>query len=159
MPEPVGTIRTTSATTLAVAGALGFVAGAAVRPLVDRAGGIPPTVPWSAVVTLLFLAAVLGALAWGTYRTLHVRQEPVEPSRGVALLVLAKASAVAGALVAGAYLGFGLSFVDSWEVALPRQRVVRSAVAMLSAVAVVVAALLLERACRVPIDPEDEVAI
>jgi hypothetical protein len=30
---------------------------------------------------------------------------------------------------------------------------------MLSAVAVVVAALLLERACRVPIDPEDEVAI
>jgi len=77
----------------------------------------------------------------------------------VALLVLAKASAVAGALVAGAYLGFGLSFVDSWEVALPRQRVVRSAVAMLSAVAVVVAALLLERACRVPIDPEDEVAI
>ena len=159
MPEPVGTIRTTSATTLAVAGALGFVAGAAVRPLVDRAGGIPPTVPWSAVVTLLFLAAVLGALAWGTYRTLHVRQEPVEPSRGVALLVLAKASAVAGALVAGAYLGFGLSFVESWEVALPRQRVVRSAVAMLSAVAVVVAALLLERACRVPIDPEDEVAI
>jgi len=159
VPEPVGTIRTTSATTLAVAGALGFVAGAAVRPLVDRAGGIPPTVPWSAVVTLLFLAAVLGALAWGTYRTLHVRQEPVEPSRGVALLVLAKASAVAGALVAGAYLGFGLSFVESWEVALPRQRVVRSAVAMLSAVAVVVAALLLERACRVPIDPEDEVAI
>jgi hypothetical protein len=158
VPEPVGTIRTTSATTLAVAGALGFVAGAAVRPLVDRAGGIPPTVPWSAVVTLLFLAAVLGALAWGTYRTLHVRQEPVEPSRGVALLVLAKASAVAGALVAGAYLGFGLSFVDSWEVALPRQRVVRSAVAMLSAVAVVVAALLLERACRVPIDPEDELA-
>ena len=158
MPEPVGTIRTTSATTLAVAGALGFVAGAAVRPLVDRAGGIPPTVPWSAVVTLLFLAAVLGALAWGTYRTLHVQQEPVEPSRGVALLVLAKASAVAGALVAGAYLGFGLSFVDSWEVALPRQRVVRSAVAMLSAVAVVVAALLLERACRVPIDPEDELA-
>ncbi|HZG98991.1 MAG TPA: DUF3180 domain-containing protein [Nocardioidaceae bacterium] len=158
MPEPVGTIRTTSATTLAVAGALGFVAGAAVRPLVDRAGGIPPTVPWSAVVTLLFLAAVLGALAWGTYRTLHVRQEPVEPSRGVALLVLAKASAVAGALVAGAYLGFGLSFVESWEVALPRQRVVRSAVAMLSAVAVVVAALLLERACRVPIDPEDELA-
>jgi hypothetical protein len=158
MLEPVGRVRTTSATTLGLAVAFGFVSGAAVRPLVERAGGIPPTVPWSAVVTLLFLAAVLGALAFGTYRTLHVRHELIEPSRGVALLVLAKASAVAGALVAGAYLGFGLSFLESWEVALPRQRVVRSAFAMLAAVAMVVAALLLERACRVPTDSDEELA-
>jgi hypothetical protein len=156
VPEPTGRVSTTPATTLAAAAVVGFVCGAAVRPLVERAGGIVPIVPWSAVVTLGFLAAVLGGLALGTHRTLHVRHERIEPSRAVALLVLAKASAIAGALVAGAYLGFGLSFLSSFEVALPRQRVVRSGFATLAAAAVVVTALLLERACRVPTDPDDE---
>lgn len=156
MPEPTGRVSTTPATTLAAAAVIGFVCGAAVRPVVERAGGIAPTVPWSAVVTLGFLAAVLGGLALGTHRALHVRHERIEPSRAVALLVLAKASAIAGALVAGAYLGFGLSFLGSWEVALPRQRVIRSGLATLTAVVVVVTALLLERACRVPTDPDEE---
>lgn len=151
-----GRVHTTSATALAGAGVLGLVLGSSVRPLVERAGGIAPAVPWLSVLTLLFLAALLGALASDTHRTLHVRHERMDPSRAVALLVLGKACALAGAVVAGGYLGYGLSFVSAWEVALPRERVVRSGLMVLAAVAVVVTALLLERACRVPTDPDDD---
>jgi hypothetical protein len=154
--DPPGRVGTTSPTALAAAGALGLVLGSAVRPLVERAGGIAPTVPWLSVLTLLFLAAVLGGLALDTHRTLQVHHDRMQPQRAVALLVLGKACAISGAVVAGGYLGFGLSFVGSVEAALPRERVVRSAFAVVMAVAVVATALLLERACRVPTDPDDE---
>lgn len=156
MAEPPGSVRSTSAGTLAAAGALGLVLGSAVRPAVERAGGIVPSVPWLSVLALAFLATMLGALALGTHRTLHERHERIDPRRAVALLVLGKACALAGAAVAGGYLGFGLSFVASMEAALPRERVLRSGLAVLMAIAVVVTALLLERACRVSADPDDE---
>lgn len=153
---PPGRVHTTSAATLAGAGVLGLLIGSSVRPLVERAGGIAPAVPWLSVVTLLFLAALLGALAFDTHRTLHVRHQRMDPPRAVALLVLGKACAVGGTVVAGGYVGYGLSFVSSWEAALPRERVVRSSVVALAAVAVAVTALLLERACRIPSDPDDD---
>lgn len=154
--DPPGRVHTTSATALAGAGVLGLLLGSSVRPLVERAGGIAPAVPWLSVITLLFLAALLGALAFDTHRTLHVRHERMDPARAVALLVLGKACALAGAIVAGGYLGYGLSFLSSWEAALPRERVVRSGLVVLAAAAVAVTALLLERACRVPTDPDDD---
>jgi hypothetical protein len=64
-------------------------------------------------------------------------------------LVLAKACALAGALVAGGYFGFALSWLGLTEAELARQRVVRALVGGGSALALVVGSLLLERACRV----------
>ena len=66
------------------------------------------------------------------------------------LLVLGKASALAGAVVAAGYLVFGLYFVGNLSADLPRQRVIGSGVSALAGVALMVAGLALERACRVP---------
>ncbi len=149
-------MRPTPVAVLVVAVALGLLLGSLVRPLVERAGGVAPVVPWVSVVTLLFLAAALGLLAWDTHRTVQVRRDRVEPANAVTRLLLAKACAVAGALTAGGYLGYAVSFLADLDAVLPRERVVRSGVAVLSAGALVVAALLLERACRVPGDPDDD---
>lgn len=69
---------------------------------------------------------------------------------GIKLLSLAKASAFVGAIVAGGYFGYAIAFADAFETTMGEQRVIRSLVSGLSSLAVMAAALLLERACHVP---------
>jgi hypothetical protein len=78
----------------------------------------------------------------------------MDPRRAVNLLLLAKAAALAGAVFAGGYLGFALHFVDSMDVDLPRERVIRAVSAAVASGALVISGLLLERACRVPRDED-----
>jgi xanthosine utilization system XapX-like protein len=154
--EQEGRLRTTAATTLAIVGLIGLAVGGVIRPLIERGNGVAPTVPWAASMTLAFLAAVLGGLAWTTYRTIHQHRRRIEPQRAVNLLVFGKASALAGAAVAGGYLGYALSWIDSADdAALPRERLVHSLVACAAAAAVMAGGLLLERACRVPGDGDE----
>ncbi|MFY0406876.1 DUF3180 domain-containing protein [Solicola sp. PLA-1-18] len=151
-------MRRTSPVALALLVAVGLVAGRAIRIVVENLGWIVPSVPWTAPVALFFVAAILGTLAWSTYQALHRDRRRMQSDRAVRLLALAKSCAVVGALVLGGYLGFALSYVDSMDAALPRERVVRSLVAAVGAALVLVASLLLERACEVPKDPDDEKA-
>ena len=111
---------------------------------------IPPEVPWTAPIGLILAAALVGALAYLTHQRIQVRRERIEPSRAVAFLVLGKASALAGALVAGGYFGFALMFLGRLDADAPRERVIRSAVAIVAGIALCIAGLLLERACKVP---------
>lgn len=115
-----------------------------------------PTVGWTTPGALFFLAAVLAALAWSTYQALHKQRRRMRSDRAVRLLALAKASALVGMLVLGGYLGFALSYVGDLEVALPRERVVRSGLACVAAGLAVAAALFLERACEVPHDDDGD---
>ncbi len=126
---------------------MGLVLGWLLRPVSVRAGAVAPTVGWLPVVVLVFVAAVVGTLAWSTHR-LARRHQRLEPHRAVNRLVLAKACALAGSLIAGAYLGYALSWVGLTAV-LAGQRVVHSLLAGAAAVLLVVGSLLLERACRV----------
>jgi hypothetical protein len=80
----------------------------------------------------------------------------MEPQRAVAFLVLGKASALAGALVAGGYLVYALLFVSRFAAEAPRDRVIKSLIAVVAGVGMSVAGLLLERACRVPGEPKDD---
>ena len=110
----------------------------------------PPEVPWTAPIGLVVIAALVGGLAYNTHQRIQVRRERMEPSRAVGLLVLGKASALAGALVAGGYFAYALMFLARLDAAAPRDRVLRSAVAVLAGLALCGVGLLLERACRVP---------
>lgn len=148
-------LRRVSAATLAIVAAIGLIAGRAIRPALEHLDAVAPTVPWTASVALFFLAAVLGWLAYATYQALHKRRERIPSDRAVRQLVLAKASAVVGALTAGGYAGFALSFADALDTDLGRERVVHSVVTALAGIVVVVAALLLERACEVPKDDDE----
>jgi hypothetical protein len=84
-----------------------------------------------------------------TYRDLRRRGHVLEPHMAVNRLVLAKACALAGAMVAGGYFGYALSWWRVSEAALAQQRIVQSLVAGAAGVLIVVGSLLLERACRV----------
>ena len=148
-PEPEGRVGTTRPGTLVVIALLGLVAGWALRPVSIAVQGTAPRVAWIQVLALVLVAAILGAVAWSTYRTLQTRQQHIAPHQAVNRLVLAKACAIAGAAVAGGYLGYALSWLGVDEAELAGERLVRSGLAGLAGVAIVAASLVLERACRV----------
>ena len=158
MSSPAGgTVAPTPVRALVVAAVFGGLAGWLVVVTTNALDLIPPRIPWSAPIGLLVFAALVGVLAYTTHQRIQVRRERMEPQRAVAFLVLGKASALAGALVAGGYLGFGLMFVTGLEATSPRERVLRAAVAVVAGVALSVGGLLLERACKVPgLDDEDD---
>lgn len=141
---------------LVVAALFGGLAGWLLAVTTEAFNVIPPSIPWSAPIGLFVVAALVGALAWSTHQQIQVRRERMEPQRAVALLVLGKASALGGALVAGGYLGYALSFVSSFQAEGPRERVIHSLVAIVGGLALAAVGLLLERACRVPYDEDEE---
>jgi hypothetical protein len=154
-PPPPGTITTTPPVALATAALTGAGCGWLIVVIANSFGLIPPRIPWTAPIALFVVAGLVGVLAYTTHQRIQVRRERVEPDRAVAFLVLGKASALAGALVAGGYLAYGLMFVTRFAADAPRDRVIKSAVAVVAGIAMCVAGLLLEHACKVPKDDED----
>jgi small-conductance mechanosensitive channel len=150
-----GSVALTPWRALVVAALFGGLAGWLVVVIADALDALPPRVPWSAPIGLAIFAALVAALAHSTHQRLQVRRERMEPQRAVAFLVLGKASALAGAAVAGGYLGFALMFLTRIEADAPRDRVIRSAVTVVAAVVLAAAGLRLERACKVPDDEDD----
>lgn len=154
-PEPpaTGHVRTTSPGTVTGFALVGLVLGWLLRPVATRVNGTAPTVGWVPVLALLFVAVVVAAVAWATHRSVQRRHERLQPHHAVNRLVLAKACALAGSLVAGGYLGYALSWWGLTDAELARQRMQHALVGGGSGALLVVAALLLERACRVS-DPD-----
>ncbi len=148
-PGPAGRVGPTRPGLLLGLGLTGLVTGWAVRPLSIRFGGAAPAIGWLPVLALALVAAIMTAVAWSTYRSLQKRRERIEPHRAVNRLVLAKACAMTGALVAGGYFGYALSWAGLTETRLGEERLVRSLLAGVASVAIIAASLVLERACRV----------
>ena len=142
-------MRPTTAGAVVGTALLGLVLGWLLRPVSVWGNRPAPTVGWLPALTLTFVALLIGSVAWSTHRLLHRRRLLLEPHRAVNRLVMAKTCALVGALFAGGYLGYALSWVGLTDAALARQRVVHSVLAGVAAVLLVVGSLLLERACRV----------
>jgi hypothetical protein len=146
--EPAGYLAPTPPGVVTAWGVAGLVGGWLVHPLSEAMTGTALVVSWVQPGALLLLAAAVGVTAWQTWRTVHVRLLPLEPHRAVNRLVLGRASALVGALVAGGYTGYAVSWIGS-EAELADQRMLRSALAAGCGLLIVVGGLLLERACRV----------
>lgn len=139
-----------------MAALFGALAGWLIVVTANALGLLPPQVPWTAPIGLILITVLVAVLGYATHQRIQVRRERVEPQRAVAFLVLGKASALAGAVVAGGYLGFALMFVARFEAEAPRDRVIRSAIAVVAGIALSIAGLRLERACKVPgLDDDD----
>ena len=151
-----GSVNLTPFRALVVAAVFGGLSGWLVVVIANAFDLIPPEVLWTAHIGLILVAALVGALEYATHQRIQVRRERIEPQRAVALLVLGKASALAGALVAGGYFAFALMFLTRLDAAAPRDRVIRSAVAIVAGVALCIMGLLLERACKVPTEPDED---
>jgi hypothetical protein len=146
-PEPRGTLRPISARALTLCAVAGLVIGWSIHPLGNRVSGHPPLVSWTQALALVLVAAIMGFLAWHTWRTVQVRGERLDPHQAVNRLVLARACALGGALVAAGYVGYAVSWLGDAS-ALADQWILRSVVAAAGAGGVMLASLALERACR-----------
>ncbi|MCL3820289.1 DUF3180 domain-containing protein [Aeromicrobium wangtongii] len=136
--------------------AVGVVAGRLTPEVFVRLDGNPPRLSWVAPLMLLAGAVVVGRFAWGTWQSLHRRHERMTADHGIKMLSLAKACAVVGALVAGFYGGYALAFAGDLDSVLGKERFVRALSAAIASLLLLIAALLLERACRLPEDDDDE---
>ncbi len=148
-PEgPPGRLRPTSPGALTAWGVAGLVGGWLLHAYADRRLDAAPIVTWAQPLALFLVAAILAFTARATWRAVQVRHQRLASHQAVNRLVLARACAYVGALVAGGYLGYALSWVGV-SAELAEQRVVRSLVAALAGACIVATSLWLERACRV----------
>jgi hypothetical protein len=150
---PEGRLRPTSAATVTTWGVVGLVGGWLLHVVSDWVLSSPPIVTWAQPLAIGLVAAILGVTAYLTWREVQVRHERLEPHRMVNRLVLARACALVGALVAGGYAGYAVSWLGV-DAELAAQRAWRSAAAAAGGVAMVITSLLLERACRVRSDQD-----
>ncbi|HVB46038.1 MAG TPA: DUF3180 domain-containing protein [Streptosporangiaceae bacterium] len=134
----------------AVSAALAWVAA-----LVSFAN-LPP-LPWTAVPALALLA--VGEVVTGRNLRARLRRKPgtkpVAPLAVPRVVALAKASSVAAAAFGGLAAGFAIYVLPTLDKPVPRHDALAAASTALAAIALVAAALYLERSCRTPEPPDD----
>lgn len=151
---PPGRLRPLSPGPIAISFVIGLVGGWLLRPVAQHLTGAAPVITWAQPLVLGLLAAIVGGTALLTYRAVQVHGQRLEPSQAVNRLVLGRACALVGALLAGGYFGYALSWLGAID-ALAAQRGWRSVLAGVMGLLVLVGGLLLERACRVRDDGDD----
>jgi hypothetical protein len=146
-------MRPTSASALVVAG---LVMAALSWLAISRFYGDFPTIPWLPGITLLALAGLEFVAALNTKARIDRRPgtERVDPLLVARYLVLAKASALAAALFTGLFAGLTVWLVtEQGRLAQAEDDLVPAVTGLVGGIALVVAALVLERACQVPPPP------
>ena len=116
-----------------------------------------PALPWLPTVTVAALAVIEAVLAQNTRARIQRRPgfPRVQPLAVARYAVLAKASSLAGAIFAGFCAGlFAWLALEPTKAA--RDDVPAAIGGIVASLALVGAALWLERACRVPDRPEDD---
>jgi len=150
-----GALRPTSPSSLLGWSLAGLVLGWVLHAVADRVGFVPPLVSWVQPFALVLLAAILGYTAYATNRAVHLRRQVLSAQQAMNRFILARSCALVSALVAGGYLVYGLSWVGD-PAELADDRLLRCGVACVAGLLAMVAALLLERACRVPTDRDGD---
>lgn len=139
---------------LFVAGVIGLLIGWVIAA-VTGSDGVAARVAWSGPVALLAAAAILGCVAYVLHQRLQVHRIRIDDRQAVTWLALGKAAAIMGAVMAGGYAGFAVRFLPDIAIEAPRERVIRSVIAIAGAIALMIAALRIERSCQA-YDPDDE---
>jgi hypothetical protein len=117
-----------------------------------------PPLPWTAVPALGLLAVG----EWLTGRNLRERLsgrpgvKPLQPLAVPRLAAFAKASSTAATIFGGLATGLGVYAIGSLDKPAFRHDAIAAGTTLLAAIALVAAALFLERSCRAPEPPEDD---
>ena len=115
-----------------------------------------PPLNWTGVPALL-IAAVIEAWAGRDLKARIAGREGWKPAPALfvaRLVVLAKASAYAAAVLAGVSFGFVIYLIRLLQAATPRTDMITAGVTFGSSLVLLAAALYLENCCRVPKDPD-----
>jgi hypothetical protein len=117
-----------------------------------------PTVPWTAIPTMLLLA--IGELYSGWMTKARIGRKPgtkpLEPLAVARLVGLAKASAYGGAVFAGIFAGFTFYTAELLAQDVPHRAFFITGGSLLVCVLLVCAAVYLEYCCKVPKDPNEK---
>ncbi|MEW2396282.1 DUF3180 domain-containing protein [Streptomyces sp. NPDC046862] len=125
-----------------------------------NAVGTLPRVPLAAPIVLALIAVVLLATALSLRARLKAQRERRPGARGVDPLVAARAvvfghaSALVAALVSGMYGGTGVFLLESLEIPSRRDQAIYAGFSVVAGIAVIAAAIFLERVCRLPEDDD-----
>ena len=127
--------------------------------------GTLPGVPVAAPIVLALIATALFATALSLRSRLRAQRERrpgakgVDPLAAARAVVFGQASALVAALVAGMYGGAGAFLVMYKLDEDPRrQQAINAGLSVLAAIAVIAAALFLERVCKLPEDKDTPTA-
>ncbi|MCK8437841.1 DUF3180 domain-containing protein [Streptomyces sp. D2-8] len=124
--------------------------------------GTLPSVPLAAPIVLAVIAVVLLATALSIRARLKAQRERLPEAKGVDPLMAARAvvfghaSALVAALVAGMYGGTGVFLLESLDVPARRDQAIYAGFSVLAGIAVIAAAIFLERVCKLPEDDEND---
>jgi len=136
-----------------------LLAGALAWLGISRFYGDIPDLTVVSGLTLAGLAVVEAVAARNTWVRIHrhPRSGPLNPLLVARFVLLAKASSLGGALFAGAYAGVAIwAAAERDRLRVADANLSPALVGLVGALALVVAALVLERACRVPPRPPEE---
>jgi len=120
--------------------------------------GVLPPLPLFAGVTLLLLAIIETILGYSLKARIEQRPgtAPVQPLVAARAVALAKASAVAGALMAGVWAGLlGYLLPRYGQLAAAADDTPGAVLGLVCALALVAAGLWLQHCCRAPTDSDD----
>ncbi|MFE4860668.1 DUF3180 domain-containing protein [Streptomyces sp. NPDC056670] len=123
-----------------------------------------PSVPLAAPIVLGVIAVVLLATGLSIRARLRAQRERrpgakgVEPLMAARAVVFGQASALVAALVCGMYGGTGVYLLSYLDVPARRDQAIYAGFSVLAGIAVVAAALFLERVCKLPDDEDDNTA-
>ena len=140
--------------TLVVAG---LAAAAAGWLIVSAAYNSIPPLPWSPAIVLAGLAILEGYAALNTKARIERKpgREAVNPLAVARYVVLAKASSLVGSIFSG-FFAATVGWLLLERTAAKTADLPATIAGLVASVGLVLAALWLERSCRVPKRPEDE---
>ncbi|MFF4588083.1 DUF3180 domain-containing protein [Streptomyces sp. NPDC001388] len=122
--------------------------------------GTLPSVPLAAPIVLALIAVVLMATALSLRARLKAQRERrpeakgVDPLMAARAVVFGQASALVAALVSGMYGGTGVFLLESLDIPARRDQAIYAGFSVLAGIAVIAAALFLERVCKLPEDDD-----
>lgn len=148
--------------TLAALFAVAAILSWALARMLDALGSLP-SVPVAAPIVLAAIGAVLLATALSLRSRLKAQRERapgakgVDPMMAARAVVFAQASALVAALVSGMYGGTGVFLLIN-EIDLPARgdQALYAGLSVAAGIAVMAAAVFLERVCKLPDDEDDD---
>lgn len=146
-------MKRTGVTAVVLVVALGFVMGMLAQLALASAGRPGITPPVTLAVVLAMIGVIVIVLAVPIRRSVKGSRQRVDPFYALRVLVLAKASALSGGLIAGVGVGFVVYLLTR---TVPALGSVGYSVGMAAgATFLLVAGLIAESMCRIP-PPEDD---
>jgi len=123
--------------------------------------GTLPSVPLAAPIVLALIAVVLTATALSIRARLKAQRERrpeakgVDPLMAARAVVFGQASALVAALVAGMYGGAGAFLLEQLDIPARRDQAIYAGFSVVAGIAVIAAAIFLERVCKLPEDDDE----